>query len=168
MFIDYCKSRNITSKIEKIVLIEPSKAALKRGALNVKLSSQSINQNVKVYSVNKKIDEIVEADLTTQNNSLKIHLFSNILDVEDFSIVELSRKIQRTQEQKNIYVCVSPNFYADGTHSRNQRLIRFLNIFDVEPELHEFSDIGYIITFKTGFSQEQNQNLYLEDDDLPF
>lgn len=168
MFIDFCKANNLRFDIERIVLLEPSKAALKRGALNTKLSLKSINSNAKVYSINKKMNDISEDDIETNNENLKIHLFSNILDVDDVNIEYLARKVQKTQKGRNIYVCVSPNFYADGTHYRNKKLINFHSKFNVNPILHTFSNIGYIIAFKTGFSRELVNNHTDLEDDLPF
>lgn len=168
MLIDFCKSQKIELDITKVILIEPSKTALTRGALNVSLSCRSFHQNTKIYSINNKLQDISEEDLQTEEENLKIHLFSNILDIEDFSVTDLSKKIKNTQEKSNIYVCVSPNFFRDGSHPRNERINRFQKEFTYFPVVHKISQNGFIKIFKTGFSDKNISYDYSDGDDLPF
>ena len=123
---------------------------------------------------------ITEADLATYEGSVKFHIFSNILDISDFDLQSLCRKIASTQKGINYFVCVSPNFYSDGSHFRNQRLRDFLSFFNVNPISHRITNIGtwtrYEIVFKVEFrNTTTNNNLNLRmpvnnnfDDDLPF
>lgn len=130
VFIDYLKSiqaRNFT--ISKVKLIEPSKLALKRASLNVKYCLKSINQNENVLSIHKTLDNISNDDISTNSQSIKFHIFSNILDVESINIQSMCAKITQTQSGVNYFICVSPRFWEDGVHPRNLRLDAFMNYF---------------------------------------
>ena len=129
-FLDYIKAytnRNCT--ISNVRLIEPSEFALRRASLHVRFALRSISNAESVFSVHKELDQITESDLHTDISRIKMHIFSNILDVEDFSIQNLQQKILATQSGLNFFICVSPNFFTDGNHSRNQRLDRFQQLF---------------------------------------
>lgn len=162
MFIDYLKIKgNLNFTIQKVILIEPSKSALQRGALNTIYSLKSISNKTKqtIFCVNKKLSEISTSDLVTNKKSLKIHFLSNVLDIDDFNIDELADRIKKSQGGKNIFICVSPNFYTDGTHWRNQRLKKFLANFNIEPIVHDYSNKGYIIVFSINFSNFESAYL---------
>lgn len=90
------------SNLLKIILIEPSSVALERAELLVNDSSD-------VYCVNKFLDDVVETDLKTCNESIKIHLLSNILDMGDtyFNMQNLANIILQSQGGINYFVCVS-------------------------------------------------------------
>ena len=124
--VDYIKEQtNRNCNIEKVKLIEPSVLALKRAVLNTRYSLKSFNQPENIVAVNKELDDINSQDIDTQANVIKIHIFSNIIDVEDFDLYQLYHKIQSTQTGMNIFMCVSPNIME----SRNQRLDRFQQYF---------------------------------------
>ena len=124
--IDYIKAKtNCNCTIERVRLIEPSALALKRAFLNVRHSLKSLGQSENVVAVNKEIDNLTSKDIETQHLTTKIHVFSNIIDVEDFELSDLYRNIEITQSGTNIFVCVSPNIMQ----SRNQRLDRFQGYF---------------------------------------
>jgi len=88
--------------ILKITLIEPSTIALNRANFLLKDSA-------KIVQVNEKLDNIAIKDLKTNPSSIKIHLFSNILDMGDdsFSLERLAEKIKFEQKGENYFVCVS-------------------------------------------------------------
>lgn len=90
------------SNLLKIILIEPSSVALERAKL-------LLNESSDVYCVNKYLDDVIESNLKTYDKSLKIHLFSNILDMGDthFNMQNLANTILQSQDGINYFVCVS-------------------------------------------------------------
>jgi len=93
--------------ISKITLIEPSKIALKRADF-------FLNKSTKIVKVNKYLNDITTDDIKTSDSAIKIHLFSNILDMadadepgKDFSIERLAKNIKCSQSKDNYFVCVS-------------------------------------------------------------
>ena len=115
--LDYIKFRtNLNCVVAKVKLIEPSKLALSRAALHVKYSLRGINQSENIHTLNKELDYLLEDDLATNNSSVKIHIFSNIIDIQNFELKSLSQKIIKSQKGINIFVCVSPNISSNSNH----------------------------------------------------
>lgn len=140
VFIDFIKANHIKNfTISKIRLIEPSEKALKRASLNVKHCLKSINQNKNVLAINKSIDEIDLQDLSTDSSSIKFHIFSNILDVENFNINLLAQKIDNSQKGTNYFICVSPKIWEEEKHPRNLRLDIFMDYFQQKRNIHILS-----------------------------
>ncbi len=108
VFYDYMLRSRKSFAVENIILIEPSLLSLKRGILHLNHFINQKQQDTEIKCINKKLDDITEAELTTSNSNIKVHLFSNILDVTAFDFSLLARKIQNTQKGINYFVCVSP------------------------------------------------------------
>lgn len=126
IFLSYLKRHKPRQKqIEKIILIEPSLPALKRGSLHVLTTLKPLKQNPKIETINKQLDDVVNSELQLSYSSIKLHLFSNILDVTAFDIATLQKRICDTQSGENIFVCVSPKINS----TRNDRLNDFYNLF---------------------------------------
>ncbi len=109
-----------TTTISDIKLIEPSKIALDQAHTYINKYFPSFNSQ----SINKKIEQLDNDDLTTAEQSIKFHIFSSILDMDEFRLYELCKKINKTQSGKNYFICVSPD-YCSG----NYRLDEFINYF---------------------------------------
>jgi hypothetical protein len=126
-FIDFLKSNpQFKCSIRKVKLIEPSVLALKRAALHVKYSLKSANQPEVIQSINEELDDVLEHQLECDKDTIKFHIFSNILDVEYFDLDELCDKLGNTIHGENYFICVSPNI----SDVRNFRLHRFMKYFD--------------------------------------
>lgn len=108
--------------IVKVTLVEPSEKAIKRASRHVK----HMLKDVEIATICKPIDLLTEDDIITNNENIKIHLFSNILDVESFSIENLISKIEKSQKKTNYFICVSPF----STDIRNQRISNFVEYFE--------------------------------------
>jgi len=115
--------------IQNISLIEPSELALKRAALHVK----KYNQNISIKTICKKIDELEESDFTDGLAEITVHLFSNILDIDDYSQTHLLDLIESTQSGANYFVCASP--YIDEI--KTERLESFKRHFESKYEKFE-------------------------------
>jgi len=75
--------------ITKIKLIEPSSAAIKKAKIYLKEYSSDIQMEF----INKNFNSLDSKELEFDERSLKIHLFSNILDIENISSDLLLSKI---------------------------------------------------------------------------
>ena len=183
VFYDYMLRNNKNYNVSKVTLIEPSDLALKRGILKLNHFINHKQQNTEVKKVNKKLDEVTEADLTTNNTNIKIHLFSNILDVTSFNLQQLITKIKNTQKGTNYFVCVSPSNGTaqtqitsfqnqfNGTNINCQSEIIYKPAYDIR---NRRMDDSYRITmfqriFKCNFATVTTRtNNFQIDDDLPF
>ncbi|WP_293652110.1 hypothetical protein, partial [uncultured Campylobacter sp.] len=121
-FIDFTK-KIFKPTIKEIILIEPSAKALQRAILH----TECFNNSAKIKPIHKYLNDLDENDLnSTDKNTLTIHIFSNILDIEEISLNEkLYKSIEAGLSKNNIFVCVSPKINA----SKNLRLDMFYQYF---------------------------------------
>lgn len=128
------KKRNTSLNIAGFTLLEPSELAVKRGVLHI---NHFINgRNPYVYIANKLLDDVSEKDLATNEKTVKLYLFSNIIDVEGIDLNVLANKIIKTQKGTNYFLCVSPD---NGTAS--SRLDNFANSFSRRTDLPSSNEI---------------------------
>lgn len=126
-YLDFLRKHNISQKIEKITLNEPSLLALKRGALHIRFYAE----NIDISTINKDLNGLKPIDFTN-NNCVKLHLFSNILDIDNYSTKYLADLIKEKFKGINYFVIVSPKI----TDLKTNRIDSFINEFmHMNPEL---------------------------------
>nr|WP_320037767.1 hypothetical protein [uncultured Bacteroides sp.] len=123
IFFEYCNDKKLNIR-PKVTLIEPSELAIRRALLHVKMFSPEAI----VKTVCKYMDDLVVDDVLTDSNCVKIHLFSNILDVESYSITKLESLITNTQKGQNYFLCASPYINDFKTN----RIDSFKRYFEVD------------------------------------
>ena len=89
-FMDYLRRLGIVPKVEKNILIEPSKPAL----IRAKEHMLKFLDDKKILSINKYAND-VETDDISVSNGIVIHFFSNILDIPTVDINYLADIIKR-------------------------------------------------------------------------
>ncbi len=117
LFFDKYKDANCLD----ITLIEPSTIALNRAEKIL----QCYLPKAKVKTINKVLDDVAEGDMQTKSNTIKFHLFSNIVDMNVFNINELLDKITKIKG-KNYFIAVSSDRDSFGG---KERLDMFYNYF---------------------------------------
>ncbi len=129
LFFDkWQQNRIVTSKI---TLIEPSKIALNRAESILRCYLQK----GKIISVNKTLDNVDQKEIQTNGDTVKIHLFSNILDIDDFNIDNLLSKILKIKGLHH-FLAVSHNRNFDGG---SERLRNAYKIFTDEKYSNSFT-----------------------------
>jgi len=116
VLIDYLIQNGIRANIDYITLIEPSSIALERGCEFIKNMFQNqIGTQAIVKTINKNIGDVKESDLLFDGNTsnVKVHLFSNIIDVEFVNPRSLHSLIVSSFKGLNRFVCTSP--YNQGS-----------------------------------------------------
>jgi len=123
VFIEYLRSRRIDYNINKALLIDPSTKALEKCA-------NYLTGNIVRKS--KKIDDLEENDIKTDQSSTKFHFFSNILDMggEHFDLEHLAEIIINSQQGINYFVCVSVR--------EREKLAEFMRYFEGRAEISSF------------------------------
>lgn len=121
-FLEYFQMQDEKVNIRSATLIEPSEIAIKRASLHVK----KFKNDLTIITKNKDLDSIIPDDFNSSNETLKIHLFSNILDIDFFSMSDLVSNIKDSFNGLNYFVCVSP--YV--TEQKTQRLNDFVENFE--------------------------------------
>lgn len=133
-YLDYLKKSNITQNISSITLIEPSVIALKRASLHLKTFDNAIN----IITINKDIDALAANDVHNGNKAkTKLHLFSNILDIDLFSLTHLLELIKIGYPGDNYFICISP--YV--TDIKTGRIDSFVNYFSKMPNFKVLASI---------------------------
>ena len=86
--LDFLRSRNIAHNIVAVNLIDPSIPATQRAR-----EVLSCYEDIRVNVVNKAFDDLTEQDFVRSNHR-KLHLFSNILDVDAFDLAQFIHLFQ--------------------------------------------------------------------------
>lgn len=120
--LDYITENAPNHAIKRISLIDPSKAATARAESVIKC--YGIAKNVDIRIVTKGFDELFEKDIESEN-AVKLHLFSNILDVTLFDLSAFTNLFQKTfNSGDNHFICVGPYYY------NNRRVDDFMVAID--------------------------------------
>lgn len=130
-YLDFLNKNHHSQVVEKITLIEPSEIALKRGALHIKL----FNSEIDILTINKDLNGLVPNDFNN-NGNIKLHLFSNILDIDNYSTKHLANLINECFKGENIFVVVSPKI-TDLKTNRIDNFIYEFQLFNPEIIAHE-------------------------------
>lgn len=101
VFMDKYGSDNI----KQIILIEPSEIALRRAALHCKKYAP----NVPLQTICKEFDELTQDDIHLVAPETTVHLFSNVLDMESYSVEHLANLVKQLPHAQQYYVCISPH-----------------------------------------------------------
>lgn len=94
-----------STNIKQIILIEPSEIALRRAALHCKKYAP----NVPLQTICKEFDELTPDDIHLVEPETTVHLFSNVLDMESYSVEHLANLVKQLPQAQQYYVCISPH-----------------------------------------------------------
>lgn len=157
ILIDYLIEKNIQPDVVSITLVDPSLISLKRGFSFVcQMLENQFDAVPTVHLISKFIDDLEPRFLITHEDTIKVHLFSNIIDVETFSLEKLYKLILDTFHGRNRFICTSP------ANHRKHRLDKFYNLFSSSHALHSPITCDAPLTdkeiflFKTGRYEKQN------------
>lgn len=123
VLIDYLVENRLSPNIVSVTLVEPSLVALERGYSFTRQMLQHQFSSSTIRKVNKCIDDLTFGDLTSETDNIKVHLFSNIIDVQSFSLDNLHRLMVNSFKGLNRLICTSPD------NNRRNRLDDFCNLF---------------------------------------
>jgi hypothetical protein len=121
-YLDYLSKNKIQQRIKLISLNEPSQIALKRGSLHIK----KYNKNIDIVTINKELNSLSTNDFK-DIDYVKLHLFSNILDIDKYSIKYLSSLIKDTHKGLNYFVITSPKITSLKTNRIDNFVREFYN-----------------------------------------
>ena len=113
--LDFLKEKHIVPNIKQIYLVEPSSAATKRAVEVIRC----FNLSCGIKTITKYFNSLKMSDFK-KTSTRKIHLFSNILDVEDFALENFIRLFQSSFGNDNYFICVGPYY------SNNKRVDDFV------------------------------------------
>lgn len=104
-----------SEKMNSLTLVEPSECAIKRAALHL---MSDIN---KITTICKDFDSLKISDFDgMKDGGVYVHLFSNIIDVELFSLSSLIKLVKESFVGENYFVVVSPKINTTRTARINE------------------------------------------------
>ncbi len=123
--ISYCRAKAIKLPFKKLTLIEPSKIGLQRGIKYIQeaLSDEELNK-INIKQIHKTLQELEEYDLNSESEIQKLHVFSNILDLQEINLDNLALMLKKTQKEYNYFICVNPK---DQEGQSKRRIDDFYN-----------------------------------------
>lgn len=113
--LDFLRAETIAHNIISVNLIDPSVPATERA----KEVLSCYGKNIKVNVINKAFDDLTEQDFVRSNHR-KLHLFSNILDVDAFDLAQFTHLFQKSFYGSNYFICVGPYYF------NNRRVDEFI------------------------------------------
>lgn len=136
---DFCRRKlnhKIESQARQIILIEPSEVSLTRAKIHANL----LLPESLVKGVNKRFEELTDNDFPLSLSALgipRIHLFSNIMDLELFKRErerqQIFNLIKNRFKFNEYFLCVSPSY--NDVKQTFQTFIDCLNDDDLEREI---------------------------------
>lgn len=166
--ISYCRAQQIDLPFKNLTLIEPSPVALERGIkyINEALSSQE-SKTIKIKPLNKYFHQLTDQDIDDESQNLKLHVFSNILDIEEINLDNIVNLIIRNYRKPNYFLCISPKKYngqaridefynkissqinCSTIHINNQDFLRRIYLIKDKKYIDNFNIDRYHRIFKT-------------------
>jgi len=126
ILIDYLIGSGIDVNIERITLIEPSIYATDYGCeLLVNIFQNNADTNEIIRVINKSINDVKCEDIETEPENIKVHLFSNIVDVQGIELNHLYNLAVSCFHETNRIICTSPK----NDHEDRVRLDEFYKLF---------------------------------------
>lgn len=132
-YFDFLNQIGTEQEIKNLTLIEPSEIALKRASLHIRNFSPATD----IHTINKDLDALANKDFIKNKTHTHIHLFSNILDIDDFSLTALLQLVESNFPGDNYFICVSP--YINDT--RTSRLDAFVKFFSKKKDFAKINTI---------------------------
>ncbi|MBL6433544.1 MAG: AAA family ATPase [Muribaculaceae bacterium] len=145
--IEILRQRNLLHQLRKVTLIEPSEKALIRATLNIKQLTHNV---VEIDPKNKYLPSLG----ISEENSLSpigykysnvIHVFSNILDVQNINLGSVARMVA-SAHGKHFILCIGPK------NSAAYRIERFCSVFGDQEYFSQIDNVCYDRTKRTAHS----------------
>lgn len=122
VYLEYLNEIGAEITPNNIILIEPSEIALRRASLHI----SNIYSTIHIKTINKDIDALRDEDFLKNINNRRIHLFSNILDIDNFSLTALTKLIEINLKGDNYFICLSP-YINDIRTSRIDAFVKYFS-----------------------------------------
>jgi hypothetical protein len=132
-FYEEVENLNVVDSVDSICLVEPSEIAIKRAALHC----SKLFTNISPMTICADFDSMEFTTIEVNSESANIHLFSNSLDLDSFSMMDLVNNIQSTFSGINYFICVSPYI----TQLKTSRLDSFVDSFREEDGFKLYTSI---------------------------
>ncbi|MEI7769355.1 MAG: hypothetical protein WCI67_05170 [Chloroflexales bacterium] len=111
VLLDELAARSLRPPLDRMVLIEPSRVALDLAADRVR-THRNFPTGCTIITINAGLDDVDIAQAVDPASTAYLHLFSNILDIDTFSLHRLVERISQACYGRNTFLCTGPNYYG--------------------------------------------------------
>ncbi|MCB0539036.1 MAG: hypothetical protein KDE33_16100 [Bacteroidetes bacterium] len=124
VFKEFIDRNNHNIEVSKVYLIDPSLLTLKRAALHLKYYPSLGTPS----TICKSFDSLELQDFGNDENVIKIHFLSNVLDIDEayYSQEHLIELIKNSQSGTNYFICCSPYI----TDYKTNKIDNFVHSFE--------------------------------------
>jgi hypothetical protein len=136
-YSDYLEFVEGKQRIHSITLIEPSKLALDRAELH----ARKFFPGAKIITINKKLNDLTFGDIANYSRTTKLHIFSNVLDIDTIDIAEVSSLIKKSFGGYSQFISVGPS--RGGCSYSDSRLTEFTKSFNVRDAILRYKGYGF-------------------------
>lgn len=132
IYLEKLENAKLHNTCEEVILIEPSPIALQRASFHIQKRAKTIT------TCNLDFDSLTKNDFNHSKGKTTVHVFSNVLDVELFSLNHIVELIKENCTGVNHFIISSPNIDI----TRVSRLDTFVNQFSKNNgfQIHYISD----------------------------
>lgn len=151
ILIDYLIGKGISLDIDRITWIEPSSIATDAGKkflVDMFQGDETVLDTLQI--INKRIDNLTIDDFVSETENVKIHLFSNILDMPVFDLAQLYTLIVSVFSGKNRLICIGPSNETKGRIDEFHAL--FANSFNLVKDICERTNLHREVFIIKGWS----------------
>ena len=136
-YSDFLKSIGKKQRINSITLIEPSKIALDRAEFH----ARKFFPEAKIIAINKYLNDLQCDDISDYSDIHKLHIFSNVLDIDTIDIEEVSSLIKKSFGGYSQFISVGPS--RGGCSYSDSRLTEFTKSFNVRDAILRYQGYGF-------------------------
>lgn len=161
-FLDYLREHKLSYNIKRVTLVEPSAIAIKRAQQLIELYNIFGAKPFEIRPICSKFDELTLEQIKECDGALKIHLFSNILDVVKFNMARFIQISQHAFSGDNLYLCVSPIYQSSSRLDMFKEAIAPDHVYaalDRESGLKKYTITMRV--FSKHFDAQQTENIKL-------
>lgn len=138
---DYIEEEGLATKVRRITLIDPSIIALSRAALHC----HKVLPKTEIKTLLTSFDDMKYREIP-KTNLKRIHLLSNILDMDCYNLNYLADVIKDIANKGDIFICVDPWYHNPKLDGRQQRLMRLIKGIKI---YHEAFNSKQLVSNKT-------------------
>ena len=156
VLIEYLAKMGIMPDISAITLVEPSASAMKRGHRFIRrLLQLNHYAEIPIRAVQSRINDLQSRDLNSCKETIKVHLLSNILDIDTFHLPSFYNLLISSFRGVNRFICISP-------YNRKNRLDFFYEMFSETRNFFGCEEDLYkeIFFFQTGTYKKHKISRY--------
>lgn len=137
VYHDFLQTKNISQKIRRITLIDPSEIAIKRACLHTKL----VFPDVEIRVACNDLDNLKATDILSEKKLTKLHLLMDVPDLNIETLVHLSKIIKANLSGRNYFLCIN-SYHENSPELLLEKLTIFIEMMNPDRILKYSKGLG--------------------------